>query len=176
LPETETTPSPTRFERSRCGDYIASTCAIRREVSQAFLELRYRCIRVRSPIGKQKQYPNGRSQSLEQSLEAASPVKHTRSARLKTRRAHFPYNKGVDQFDFAFQPSVDERELAWLAFLERKENDLSWVNIPILRCAIVKVLACSTEIRRPFGPTASKDNSVMLSISRYFAYRCPDSL
>ena len=38
-----------------------------------------------------------------------------------------PYNKGLDQFDFAFHPSVDERklhELASLAFLERKENVL----------------------------------------------------
>src|SRR5258708_21414656 len=64
---------------------------------------------------------------LEQSLEAESQAKHTRNGRLKTQWAHFPYNKGLDQFDFAFQPSVDERklrELASLAFLERKENVL----------------------------------------------------
>jgi DNA replication protein DnaC len=64
---------------------------------------------------------------LEQSLEAESQAKHTRNVRLKTQWAHFPYNKGLDQFDFAFQPSVDERklrELASLAFLERKENVL----------------------------------------------------
>jgi hypothetical protein len=30
--------------------------------------------------------------------------------RLKTQWAHYPYNKGLDQFDFAFQPSVDERK------------------------------------------------------------------
>ncbi|MCU1248223.1 MAG: ISAca2, transposase istB [Edaphobacter sp.] len=50
-----------------------------------------------------------------------------RQVRLKTQWAHFPYNKGLDQFDFAFQPSVDQRklrELAGLAFLERKENVL----------------------------------------------------
>ena len=38
-----------------------------------------------------------------------------------------PYNKGLDQFELAFQPSVDERklrELDLLAFLERKENAL----------------------------------------------------
>ena len=64
---------------------------------------------------------------LEQSLEAESQAKHSRNVRLKTQWAHFPYNKGLDQFDFAFQPSVDERklrELASLAFLERKENVL----------------------------------------------------
>jgi DNA replication protein DnaC len=64
---------------------------------------------------------------LEQALEAESQAKHSRNVRLKTQWAHFPYNKGLDQFDFAFQPSVDERklhELASLAFLERKENVL----------------------------------------------------
>jgi hypothetical protein len=64
---------------------------------------------------------------LEQTLEAESLAKHTRNVRLKTQWAHFPYNKGLDQFDFAFQPSVDERKLrklASLAFLERKENVL----------------------------------------------------
>jgi DNA replication protein DnaC len=64
---------------------------------------------------------------LEQALEAESQAKHTRNVRLKTQWAHFPYNKGLDQFDFAFQPSVDERKLralASLAFMERKENVL----------------------------------------------------
>jgi DNA replication protein DnaC len=47
--------------------------------------------------------------------------------KLKTQWAHFPYNKGLDQFDCDFQPSIDERkmrELAGLAFLERRENVL----------------------------------------------------
>ena len=46
---------------------------------------------------------------LEQTLEAESQAKHTRNVRLKTHWAHFPYNKGLDQFDFAFQPSAPRR-------------------------------------------------------------------
>ena len=64
---------------------------------------------------------------LEQALEAESQAKHSRNVRLKTQWAHFPCNKGLDQFDFDFQPSIDElklRELAGLVFLERKENVL----------------------------------------------------
>jgi DNA replication protein DnaC len=64
---------------------------------------------------------------LEQVLDAESAAKHSRNVRLKMQWAHFPYSKGLDQFDFDFQPSVDERklrELAGLAFLERKENVL----------------------------------------------------
>lgn len=62
---------------------------------------------------------------LEQLLEAENAAKHARNVRLKTQWAHFPYNKGLEQFDFGFQPSIEERkvrELAGLAFLERKEN------------------------------------------------------
>ncbi len=64
---------------------------------------------------------------LEQLLETESAAKHARNVRLKTQWAHFPYNKGLEQFDLSFQPSIDERklrELAGLAFLERKENIL----------------------------------------------------
>lgn len=64
---------------------------------------------------------------LEQVLEAENAAKHARNVKLKTQWAHFPYNKGLDQFDFDFQPSIDERkvrELAGLAFLERKKNVL----------------------------------------------------
>jgi DNA replication protein DnaC len=44
-------------------------------------------------------------------LEAESSAKHARNVRLKTQWAHFPYNKGLEQFDFSFQPSIDERKL-----------------------------------------------------------------
>lgn len=62
---------------------------------------------------------------LEKMLEAESQAKYDRNVKLKTHWAHFPYLKRLDQFDFGFQPSVDEkkiRELASLRFLEQKEN------------------------------------------------------
>jgi DNA replication protein DnaC len=62
---------------------------------------------------------------LEQLLESENQAKYDRNVKLKTQWAHFPYKKGLDQFEFSFQPSIDEkkiRELASLAFLERKEN------------------------------------------------------
>ena len=52
-------------------------------------------------------------------------AKYNRNVKLKTQWAHFPYLKRLDQFDFGFQPSVDEkkiRELASLRFLDHKEN------------------------------------------------------
>lgn len=62
---------------------------------------------------------------LEQLLESESQAKYDRNVKLKTQWAHFPYRKRLDQFDFGFQPSIDEkkiRELASLRFLEQKEN------------------------------------------------------
>jgi len=62
---------------------------------------------------------------LEKLLEAESQAKYERNVKLKTQWAHFPYRKGLDQFDFGFQPSIDEkkiRELASLRFLEHQEN------------------------------------------------------
>jgi DNA replication protein DnaC len=62
---------------------------------------------------------------LERLLEAESQAKDERNVKLKMQWAHFPYSKRLDQFDFGFQPSVDEkkiRELASLRFLEHQEN------------------------------------------------------
>jgi len=62
---------------------------------------------------------------LESLLEAEGQAKFERNVRLKTLWANFPFQKRLDQFDFTFQPSIDERkirELAGLRFLENKEN------------------------------------------------------
>jgi DNA replication protein DnaC len=62
---------------------------------------------------------------LENVLEAESQAKFERNVRLKTLWANFPFQKRLDQFDFTFQPSLDERklrELAGLRFLEQQEN------------------------------------------------------
>jgi len=89
---------------------------------------------------------------LEQVLEAESQAKHTRNVRLKTQWAHFPYNKGLDQFDFDFQPSIDERklrELAGLAFLERKENVLLLGPLGVGKTHLAIALATEAIVATP---------------------------
>lgn len=52
-------------------------------------------------------------------------AKHDRFIQTRTRLAHLPFRKTLDQFDFAFQPSVDERrirDLSTLRFVEHQEN------------------------------------------------------
>jgi len=62
---------------------------------------------------------------LKDGLAAELTLRQERKIEVKFRMAHLPYRKTLAEFDFSFQPSIDERfirELASLAFLERKEN------------------------------------------------------
>jgi len=64
---------------------------------------------------------------LEHLLEAEVSARYERDVAMKTKLAHFPVTKTLDQFDFAFQPSISERqvkELATLRFIANGENVL----------------------------------------------------
>ena len=57
-------------------------------------------------------------------LEEEMAARNERRLDIKQRLAHFPWVKTLDQFDFDFQPSVDEkkiRELATLRFVEQAD-------------------------------------------------------
>src|SRR5438093_12336481 len=60
-------------------------------------------------------------------LGAETTVRRERYLRTRTRLAHFPYQRTLEQFDFRFQPSIDQRqvrELATLAFVTEAANVL----------------------------------------------------
>jgi DNA replication protein DnaC len=60
-------------------------------------------------------------------VSAQLAARMDRSFKERLARARFPAYKTLEEFDFAFQPGVDEthvRTLGELAFLERKENVL----------------------------------------------------
>ena len=62
---------------------------------------------------------------LGQALEAEWKGRYQKGVENRLRQARFPWIKTLDQFDFAFQPSIDRkvvRELAGLAFVERAHN------------------------------------------------------
>ena len=62
------------------------------------------------------------AESLADLLEAEVRARRERYLKARTGLAHFPFHKTLDAFDFAFQPSVDERlvrELAGPAFQPR---------------------------------------------------------
>ncbi len=64
---------------------------------------------------------------LVQLLGAEVGARRERYLKTKTALAHLPFQRTLEQFDFAFQPSIDERlvkELANLAFVAEASNVL----------------------------------------------------
>ncbi|WP_206832723.1 IS21-like element helper ATPase IstB [Alicyclobacillus fructus] len=62
---------------------------------------------------------------LQRLLEAEQEERHSRAMQARLRLANFPFHKTLADFDFSFQPSVDERqirELATLMFVEECGN------------------------------------------------------
>src|SRR5690606_9970341 len=74
----------------------------------------------------------GRNQStylsfLNELLEAELKERQRRNVEVRMKLAHLPYRRTLNEFDFSFQPGVDERlirELAGLTFIGRQENVL----------------------------------------------------
>lgn len=64
---------------------------------------------------------------LEQLLEAEAALRQERTVALKIQMARFPFQKTLDQFEFAFQPKLDRRLIKGLStvkFVEERENVL----------------------------------------------------
>jgi DNA replication protein DnaC len=64
---------------------------------------------------------------LERLLETEVSARLERDVLMKTRLARFPFVKSLDQFDFSFQPALNEaqiRELATVRFVAHGENIL----------------------------------------------------
>ena len=79
--------------------------------------------RLDAAAKKQMPYPDMLADLL--SVEVAA--RRERYLTTRTRMAHLPFRRTLEQFDFAFQPSIDERqvmELASLAFVTEATNIL----------------------------------------------------
>ncbi len=73
--------------------------------------------------GKQLTYP----EMLADLLEVEVSARRERYLVTKTKMAHLPFQRTLEQFDFGFQPSIDERmvkDLASLAFVAEAANIL----------------------------------------------------
>ena len=97
---------------------------------------------------------------LDRLLDEEVATRLARSVEMRTKLARFPFLKTLDQFDFSFQPSVDERrlrELATLRFVANAENVLllgpPGVGKTHLAIAL-GVQACAARKRVLFSPAA----------------------
>ena len=59
----------------------------------------------------------GYAEFLTELLEREATARRERYLRTRTRLAHLPAIKTLDQFDFGFQPSIDERQVRELQTL-----------------------------------------------------------
>lgn len=67
----------------------------------------------------------GFKEFLAEALETEWKGRHLKGVEGRLLQARFPWVKTIEQFDFAFQPSIDRkviRELAGLTFVDRAEN------------------------------------------------------
>src|SRR5215471_559851 len=80
---------------------------------------------ARLEIAAQKQLPY--ADFLADLLGSETTARRERYLRARTRLAHLPFQRTLDQFDFRFQPSIDKRqikELATLTFVSEAANIL----------------------------------------------------
>lgn len=64
---------------------------------------------------------------LDRLLDLEASARYERDVAMKSKLAHFPFFKTLDEFDFSFQPSINERqvrELATMRFLAHGDNIL----------------------------------------------------
>lgn len=62
---------------------------------------------------------------LDNLLQEEICAKNDRYIRMRTRMAHLPFHKTLEEFDFSFQPSIDAKriqDLATLRFVAHQEN------------------------------------------------------
>lgn len=69
--------------------------------------------RLEAAAQRQLSYPD----FLVELLEAEAIVRRERYLRTRTRLAHLPFQRTLEQFDFGFQPSIDQRQVSELASL-----------------------------------------------------------
>lgn len=95
----------------------------RRHLEHLGLEQAALVLESRLEAAAQKQLPY--AEFLADLLQAEAAARRERYLRTRTRLAHLPFYRTLEQFDFAFQPSIDQRqvrELATLTFVADAAN------------------------------------------------------
>lgn len=108
---------------------------------------------------------------LDEVLACESDARRTRYLRARLQLAHLPYLKNFDQFDFAFQPSIDERqirELRSLRFVHEGSNVI-FLGPPGVGKTHLSVALAEASIQSGFGAYFITAHDLVTDLGR--AYR-----
>jgi len=108
---------------------------------------------------------------LDAVLSCESDARRTRYLRARLQLAHLPYLKNFDQFDFAFQPSIDERqirELRSLRFVHEGSNVI-FLGPPGVGKTHLSVALAEASIQSGFGAYFITAHDLVTDLGR--AYR-----
>lgn len=56
-------------------------------------------------------------------LDAELTARRVRCLKARTRLAHLPFHQTLEEFDFSFQPSVDERQMAGIGGAAKSDSE-----------------------------------------------------
>lgn len=108
---------------------------------------------------------------LDEVLSCESEARRSRYLRARLQLAHLPYLKNFDQFDFAFQPSIDERqirELRSLRFVHEGSNVI-FLGPPGVGKTHLSVALAEASIQSGFGAYFITAHDLVTDLGR--AYR-----
>lgn len=101
-------------------------------------------------------------------LKSELEARRTRYLRARLQLAHLPYVKTFDQFDFSFQPSVDERqvrELRTLRFVHEASNVI-FLGPPGVGKTHLSVALAEASIQAGFGAYFITAHDLVTDLSR----------
>lgn len=111
------------------------------------------------------------AQFLEEVLSCETDARRSRYLRARLQLAHLPFLKNFDQFDFAFQPSIDERqirELRSLRFVHEGSNVI-FLGPPGVGKTHLSVALAEASIQSGFGAYFITAHDLVSDLGR--AYR-----
>ncbi len=108
---------------------------------------------------------------LDRLLETELSARYPREVAMKTKLAHFPFVKTLDEFDFAFQPSVNERQIRELATIRFVANSENVLLLGPARCGQDPSGDCFGRGRH--CPVHQRLLSHRCRLARHAAPRCP---
>ena len=127
--------------------------------------------RIESLLEQASKKDPGYAQFLDELLSCEVDARRTRYLRARLQLAHLPFVKNFDQFDFGFQPSIDERqirELRSLRFVHEASN-VVLLGPPGVGKTHLSVALAEAAIQSGFGAYFMTAHDLVTDLGR--AYR-----